>query len=143
MSDNMPVVSMPEKDSIGTVTFANEVISIIAGLAATEIPGVAGMSGGLASGVTEMLGRKNFSKGVKVEAGNEEAAIDVSIIVDFGVRIIEVSRNIQENIKKSVENMTGLRVVEVNVHVLGVRFKDDNAAQAAPELPSPAPSRVR
>ena len=110
---------------LGTVKIADEVVSIIAGLAATEIEGIAGMSGGLVGGIAEMLGRKNFSKGVKVEVGEKEAAVDLFIIVKYGVRIPDVALAAQENIKRAIENMTGLSVVEVNVHVQGVNFPED------------------
>lgn len=112
--------------ALGTIRIADEVVSIIAGLAATEIEGIAGMSGGLVGGIAEMLGRKNFSKGVKVEVGEREAAIDLYIIVKYGVRIPDVALAAQENIKQAIENMTGLSVVEVNVHVQGVNFPTDD-----------------
>ncbi len=110
---------------LGTIKIADEVVSIIAGLAATEIDGIAGMSGGLVGGIAEMLGRKNFSKGVRVEVGEREAAIDLYIIVKYGVRIPDVALSAQENIKRAIENMTGLSVVEVNVHVQGVNFPEE------------------
>ncbi len=84
----------------GTVKIANEVVAIIAGLAATEIDGVVGMSGGITGGITEMLGMKNLSKGVKVEVGGEkEAAIDIFIIVEYGSKISEVANSVQQNVK--------------------------------------------
>lgn len=107
---------------IGSIRIADEVVAVIAGLAATEINGVAGMSGGLAGGIAEILGRKNLSKGVKVEVGEKEAAVDLFCIVEFGVRIPDVAVQIQENVKKAIESMTGLVVVEVNVHIQGVVF---------------------
>lgn len=110
---------------LGSIKIADEVVSIIAGLAATEIDGIAGMSGGLVGGIAEMLGRKNFSKGVKVEVGEREAAIDLYIIVKYGTRIPDVALAAQENIKRAIENMTGLSVVEVNVHVQGVHFPEE------------------
>ena len=110
---------------LGSIKIADEVVSIIAGLAATEIDGIAGMSGGLVGGIAEMLGRKNFSKGVKVEVGEKEAAIDLYIIVKYGVRIPDVALSAQENIKRAIETMTGLSVVEVNVHVQGVNFPEE------------------
>jgi uncharacterized alkaline shock family protein YloU len=106
----------------GSVRIADDVVAIIAGLAATEVPGVAGMSGGIAGGIAEMLGRKNLSKGIKVEVGETEAAIDIHVIVTYNVRIPDVAVRIQENVKKAIETMTGLKVVEVNVHVQGVAF---------------------
>lgn len=112
-------------NALGTIHIADEVVSIIAGLAATEVEGVAGMSGGIAGGIAEILGRKNFSKGVKVEVGEKEAAIDLYIIVKYGVRIPDIALNVQEDVKAAIENMTGLSTVEVNVHVQGVGFPED------------------
>jgi uncharacterized alkaline shock family protein YloU len=121
-------VSDMEKTEMGTVRIANEVVSIIAGLAATEVRGVAGMSGGIAGGIAEMLGKKNLSKGVKVEVGEKECAVDLYVIVEYGIEIPGVATQIQENVKRAIETMTGLHVIEVNVHVLGVHFP-----QIAPE----------
>ncbi|MFD0872103.1 Alkaline shock protein 23 [Chlamydia abortus] len=112
-----------EKTDLGNIQIAPEVIEVIAGLATIEVPGVAGMSGGFAGGIAELLGRKNLSKGVKVEVGQKEAAIDVSIIVEFGHKIPEVAGEIQQNVKQAIESMTGLDVVEVNVHIHDVQFK--------------------
>ena len=112
-------------NALGTIRIADEVVSIIAGLAATEVEGVAGMSGGIAGCIAEILGRKNFSKGVKVEVGEKEAAIDLYIIVKYGVRIPDIALNVQEAVKAAIENMTGLSTVEVNVHVQGVGFPED------------------
>lgn len=116
---------------MGHIRIANEVVATIAGLAATEVEGVTAMSGGLGGGIAEMLGRKNLTRGVKVEVGEREAAVDLNIIVDFGTRIPEVAKRVQENVKRSIESMTGLAVVEVNVHIQGVNFsspepKDDD-----------------
>lgn len=120
-----------ERTEIGEVRIANEVVGIIAGLAASEVEGVAGMSGGLAGGIADLLGRKNLSKGVKVEVGEEQAEIDLFVVVEYGVKIPEVASNIQANVKRAIEGMTGLDVVAVNVHVLGVTFP--HAAQPAAE----------
>ena len=115
----------------GTVTYANDVIATIAGVAATEVSGVAGMSGGISSGITEMLGKKNLTKGVKVEVGTQEAAIDLNIVVEYGSELHKVAEAVQENVKKAVETRTGLQVVEVNVNILGVNVKaeDGNSVQ--------------
>ncbi|WP_353892380.1 Asp23/Gls24 family envelope stress response protein [Proteinivorax hydrogeniformans] len=119
MEQNM----MPMQEN-GSVKIADEVVAVIAGIAATDIEGVAGMSGGVAGGIAEMLGRKNLSKGVKVNVGETETTIDIYIVVDYGVKITEVSKNIQEQVKQSVENMTGLNVLEVNIHVQGVKLEN-------------------
>ena len=111
-------------EEYGKITFADEVVAIIAGLAAAEVEGVAAMSGGFTGGFTEMLGMKNLSKGVKVEIGEKETAIDLYLIVKYGVRVPEMAWEIQENVKKTVETMTGLTVVEVNIHVQGIDFED-------------------
>ncbi|WNQ09395.1 Asp23/Gls24 family envelope stress response protein [Paenibacillus aurantius] len=112
-----------EKTEMGHIQIAPEVIEVIAGLAAVEVRGVAGMSGGFAGGIAELLGRKNLSKGVKVEVGQREAAVDVNIIIEYGYKIPEVAGEIQDNVKRAIESMTGLDVVEVNVHIHDVHFK--------------------
>lgn len=113
-----------ERTEIGEIQIAPEVIEVIAGLATVEVPGVAGMSGGFAGGFAELLGRKNLSKGVKVEVGQREGAVDVSVIIEYGNRLPEVVAAIQHNVKRSIENMTGLNVVEVNVQIHDVQFKN-------------------
>ena len=113
----------------GSVRISEEVVATIAGISAMEVEGIAGMSGGLAGGIAEMLGRKNLSKGVKVEVGEREAAIDMFVIVNFGVRIPDVAIQTQEKVKKSVESMTGLTVVEINVHVQGIAFGSQESSE--------------
>ena len=103
------------------IKISDDVVSVIAGVAVSEVPGVAQMSGGFAGGISEVLsGKKNLSKGIKVETGEKETKIDVNIIVEYGVRIPDVAFEIQNKVKKAVESMTGLKVVEVNVHIQGV-----------------------
>ena len=114
-----------ERTGLGSIRISDEVVKVIAGLAAIEIKGVAGMSGGLVGGIAEMLGRKNLAKGIKVEVGEKEAAIDLYVIMDYGIRIPEVAAQIQEGVKGAVEKMTGLVVVEVNINVQGVSFTSD------------------
>lgn len=120
--------AMNKKNALGAVRIADEVVSIIAGLAATEVPGIDGMSGGVVGGIAEMLGKKNFAKGVKVEVGEKEAAVDLFVIVKYGVRIPEVALAVQENVKRAIETMTGLTVVEVNIHVQGVGVPETDKA---------------
>ena len=104
------------------VEISDEVVSVIAGVCVSEVNGVAEMAGGFAGGITEVLsGKKNLSKGIKVEVGEKETKIDVNIIVEYGARIPDVAFEIQNKVKKSVKEMTGLDVVEVNVHVQGVK----------------------
>lgn len=123
--DKVDTVVREEQTRLGSIRIADEVVKIIAGLAATEVPGVAGMSGGVVGGIAEMLGRKNMSKGVKVEVGEKEAAVDIFVVVEYGVRIPDMAAQIQENVKSAIEKMTGLTVVEVNVNVQGVVFSQE------------------
>ena len=120
--DNNEILDKLAKTDMGIIKVADEVVAIIAGLSATEVNGVAGMSGGVSAGIAEMLGRKNLSKGVKVEVGEKETAIDLFVIVDFGATIPDVAQQIQRNVKNAVESMTGLKVIEINIHVQGVAF---------------------
>lgn len=103
------------------IKISNDVIAVISGVAVSEVQGVFAMAGGFAGGITEVLkGKKNLSKGIKVDVQDNKAKIDVNIIVEYGARIPDVAFEIQKRVTKSVENMTGLKVEEVNVHVQGV-----------------------
>ena len=104
-----------------SLQISNEVIAVIAGVAVSEVSGVASMAGGFAGGISEVLsGKKNMAKGIKVEKTENKIKIDVNIIVEYGTRIPDVAFEIQNRVKKAVENMTGMNVEEVNVHVQGV-----------------------
>ncbi len=110
------------------IKISNDVVAVIAGVAVSEVSGVAGMAGGFAGGISEVLsGKKNLAKGIKVEVMETQAKIDVNIIVEYGSRIPDVAFEIQNRVKKAVESMTGLKVEEVNVHVQGVNT--DNAKE--------------
>ena len=117
----------PETDTTPSsrITYANEVVAIIAGLAANEVEGIAGMcsvSGNI------LNKNRNVTKGVKVEIGTEEAAVDLYVIVEYGTPIQRASMDAQENVRKAIESMTGLHVVRVDVHVQGVSFEKENKA---------------
>lgn len=123
--DDIKVVDAQEKEG-GKIIFASEVVATIAGLAAAEVKGVSSMGGGVVEGFSEKLGRKNLTKGIKVDVKEEEALVEASIIVEYGYRIQDVCRNVQKDVKNAVETMTGLRVTAVNVNVQGV---DMNASK--------------
>lgn len=106
----------------GQVKISDDVVATIAGLAAGEVEGIWSMSGGITGNLTDLFGKKNLSKGVKVEVGEEEAAIDLYLVVDYGVKIPDVAWQVQESVKNAIETMTGLKVVEVNIHVQGVNI---------------------
>ncbi len=119
---NLEEISVEEND---TIKIANEAVATYAGIAVSEVQGVYGMSGGFAGFTEALSGRKNFTKGIKVDVEGKSAKIDVNIIVEYGARIPDVAFEIQTRVKKSVETMTGLKVLEVNVHVQGVHALSD------------------
>lgn len=126
MAENK-VDQIVETNDRGSITVANDVIGIIAGLASTEVEGVAGMSGGIVGGIAEMLGRKNLSKGIKVTVVNKVVSIDASMVVMYGSKIHDVCLQVQDKVIDRVESMTGMSVERVNVNVLGLEFPKEEA----------------
>ncbi|MEK3722066.1 Asp23/Gls24 family envelope stress response protein [Paenibacillus sp. FSL H8-0034] len=116
---------MSEEIQTGIIRISDDVVSTIAGLAALETSGIAAMSGGISEGLAKRLSGKNVQRGVSVEVGQLEAAIDLRVIVNYGSKIQEVCSELQQNVRDAVENMTGLSVVEVNVKVEGVAFREE------------------
>ena len=131
--ENLPVKVDVDLQNGGTITYANEVIATIAGVAANEVDGIAGMC--ISGGFSEILSRnRNITRGVKVEVGSQEAAVDLYIIVEYGKPIQKVAGEVQENVRKALESLTGMHVVRVDVHVQGVSFeKEKKAAQSSIE----------
>lgn len=116
-----------KETEINGIKISEEVVAQIAGKAASEVSGVAGMSGGIVGGLSEMLGgKKNFSKGVKVQVGEKETTIDLFIIVEYGARIPDIAWEIQNKVKNVVESMTGLKVVDINIHVQGLNIAKED-----------------
>lgn len=111
---------MIKDDNLGEVRIADEVVSIIAGLAATEVEGVSSMAGNITNELVSKLGMKNLSKGIKVEITENVVKADVALNIRFGYAIPEVSEKVQERVKSAIENMTGLNVSSVNVRIAGV-----------------------
>ena len=125
--ENLPVKVDVDLQNGGTISYANEVIATIAGVAANEIDGIAGMS--VAGGIGEIWGKnKNITRGVKVEVSSHEASVDLYIIVEYGKPIQKVAAEVQENVRKALESLTGLKVVKVDVHVQGVSFEMEKKA---------------
>ena len=108
-----------EKDRIGEVKIADEVVAIIAGLAATEVDGVDSMAGNITNELVGKLGMKNLSKGVKV---TDHVVVDLSLNMKYGYSIPAVSEKVQDKVKTAIENMTGLMVLEVNIKIAGVNM---------------------
>ena len=106
---------------MGIVKISDEVVAVIAGLACSEVKGIVGISSGIVGGITQILsGKKNLSKGVKVNVGENDATIDIFIVVEYGVKIPEVASEVQNSVKKAVESMTGLSVSAINIFVQNV-----------------------
>jgi uncharacterized alkaline shock family protein YloU len=112
-----------ENSGNGKVEIAPEVIEVIAGIAASEVEGVAGMRGNFATGVVERLGKKNHGKGVKVELSDTGIKVDVYCLMKFGVSIPSVAQRVQDNIRQALLNMTALDAEEVNIHIVGIQFE--------------------
>lgn len=132
MSDNFPSDVKLNENPDGTVSFATEVVATIAGLAATEVDGVASMASP-SSGLADMFSRKSnrgLTKGVRIDLEDNRVSVDITITVDYGSPIPDVARNIQENVKKAIETMSGLDVKSVDVHVTGISFEREQRANA-------------
>ena len=129
-NENLPVDAEMKMSDGGSITYANEVIATISGIAANEIDGIAGMV--TSGGFGDIIGKnRNVTRGVKVEVGTEEVSVDLYTIIEYGQPIQRVATEAQENVRKSIEAMTGLKVVRVDVHVQGVSFeKDKREAQS-------------
>lgn len=134
MNENYPSDVKLDENPDGTVSFATDVVATIAGLAATEVEGVASMSSP-SSGLADMFSRKNsrnFTKGVRIDLDGNLVTVDITIVVEYGSPVPDVARGIQENVKKAIETMSGLTVHSVDVHVSGISF--DREQRAAKEL---------
>ncbi|MCK0472552.1 Asp23/Gls24 family envelope stress response protein [Halalkalibacter sp. APA_J-10(15)] len=129
MNENPSLELEEQKSELGKVEISPEVIEVIAGIAASEVDGVATMRGNFATGVAEKLGRKNHGKGVKVELEEEGITIDVSVVITYGVSVPDVANLIQSNVKQALQTMTAIDVQAVNVHVVGVQFETVEANQ--------------
>ena len=128
----------------GQITYANEVIATIVSVATTEVEGISGIAG-VSSSISGILGKgkssRNVSRGVRVDVEGSDVNVDVSVTVDYGMPTQKVGRNAQENVRKSIESMTGLHVEKVDLHVVGVSFEKENqelqlSQQAAMDIES-------
>ncbi len=127
MADNNRKVVKIKEDQLGEVRIADEVVAIIAGLAATEVDGISSMAGNITNEIVSKLGMKNLSKGIGVEVTEETVSVDVSVNIAYGYSIPEVSEKVQEKVKTAIENMTGLTVEKVNVRIASVDMNGDRA----------------
>lgn len=123
VQDNRNTYKIHEDGKIGEVQIADDVVAIIAGLAATEVEGVASMAGNITNELVSKLGMKNLQKGVKVEVAENAVAVDLTLNLEYGYSIPGVSKKVQEKVKSAIENMTGLLVSDVNVRIAGVNIE--------------------
>ena len=114
-----------EKNTLGEAQIADEVVAIIAGLAATEVDGVDSMAGNITNELVGKLGMKNLSKGVKVDVTEEHVSVDLSLNIKFGYSIPQTSEKVQDRVKAAIENMTGLTVLDVNIRIAGVNLDEE------------------
>lgn len=113
---------LQENDDLGTVKIADDVVAVIAGLAATEVKGVEAMAGNISNELMSKMGVKKLSKGVKVEVLDKRVKADLNLIVEYGYNIPAISQKVQEKVKSTIENMTGLEVTDVNIRIAGVNM---------------------
>lgn len=123
--ENTMNYSIQDERVIGEVQIADEVVAIIAGLAATEVKGVASMYGNITNELVAKLGMKNLSKGVKIEVAENKVSVDMAINMEYGYNIPEVTGAVQDKVKNAIETMTGLEVSDVNIRVAGVALEDE------------------
>ena len=124
MAEKRTTYKIQDVGGIGEVKIADEV-TIIAALAATEVEGVASMGGNITNELVSKLGMKNLSKGVKVTVLEGAVTVDLTLNIDFGKNILDVSRKVQDKVKTSIENMTGLEVADVNIRIAGVDMENE------------------
>ena len=125
MAEKRTTYKLQDVGGIGEVKIADEVVTVIAGLAATEVEGVASMEGKITNELVSKLGVNNLSKGVKVVVENHHVRVNLALELDYGVSIPEISKKVQDRVKAAIENMTGLKVREVNVRVTGVAAEEE------------------
>lgn len=123
--ENTMNYSIQDDRVIGEVQIADEVVAIIAGLAATEVKGVDSMYGNITNELVAKLGMKNLSKGVKIEVSDSKVSVDLAINLEYGYNIPEVTGAVQDKVKNAIETMTGLSVEDVNIRVAGVNLEDE------------------
>ncbi len=125
MAEKRTTYKIQEMNGVGEVHIADEVVAIIAGLAATDVKGVASMGGNITNELVSKLGMKNLSRGVKVTVLENVVTVDLTLNIEFGKNLLEISKKVQERVKTSIENMTGLEVADVNIHIASVDMENE------------------
>ncbi|MDO4614303.1 MAG: Asp23/Gls24 family envelope stress response protein [Lachnospiraceae bacterium] len=124
MAEDRSTYTIKEDGGIGTVKVADEVVAIIAGLAATEVKGVASMAGNITNELVARMGIKRLSNGVKVDVIDNIVTVDLTLNIEYGYNIPDISKKVQERVKSTIESMTGMTVTDVNVNIAGVNMEN-------------------
>ena len=125
MAQKRNIYKIHENGGMGAVRVADSVVAIIAGLAATEVEGVASMAGNITNELVAKLGMKNLSKGVRIDVLEDVVTVELNLNIEYGYNILETSKTVQEKVKAAIENMTGLTVADVNVRIAGVNMDNE------------------
>lgn len=123
---NMNAYALSETEQIGSVQIADEVVAMIASLAATEVKGVSAMAGNITNELMSKVGVKSLTKGVKVDVFGNTVKVDLTLLLEYGYNIPVISQKVQEKVKNAIENMTGLTVTDVNIRIAGVNMNSGN-----------------
>lgn len=128
-SDERP--SVEEKHTEDSIRISPEVIAVVAGIAVEEAEGVAGMSGGIVDGIAQRLGRKDFGKGIRVSLKEEKVLLDLNVVIEYGAPLLETAEKLKQNVRSTVEEVTGLTVAAVNINVTGINMPKKKAGEPA------------
>ncbi len=120
MAENQKVYTIKDDGGIGTVRIAEDVVCVIAGLAATEVKGVSAIAGNITNEMIPRKGAKGLAKGVRVTVADNKIKAEISVVIGYDCSVLEVCEGVQERVKSAIENMTGMEVTEINVKVAGV-----------------------
>lgn len=129
-SEEAVIKADPSKEG-DSIRISSEVIAVIAGIVSSDIPGIAGMSGGVVGGIAEKLGRRDLTRGIKVRINEERVTIDLNVIVDYGVSIVDATGKLKKEIRNNVEKSTGLKVEAININVLGIEIPKEEVEEEA------------
>ncbi len=127
-------VLKPDPSNEGdSIRISSEVIAVITSIISSDIPGVAGMSGGVVGGIAERLGRYDMTRGIKVQVNEDRVSIDMNIIVEYGISIVDTTDKLKKEVRTNVEKTTGLKVEAININVLGINLPEEEEGEKKPE----------
>ena len=125
MAENEKIYTIKDDGGIGTVRIAEDVVAVIAGLAATEVKGVSSLAGSITNDMIPRKGAKGLGKGLRVTVSDNKVKADISVVIGFDCSVLEVCEGVQERVKTAIENMTGMEVTEINISVAGVGAEEN------------------